>query len=66
MFGDAVIGDQRGSLRLAPWFKTDADRERTRQALLPLLDLPVEIVLPAHGDPVLEHGREALAEALAA
>jgi len=26
----------------------------------------VEIVLPAHGDPVLENGRGALAEALAA
>jgi glyoxylase-like metal-dependent hydrolase (beta-lactamase superfamily II) len=66
VFGDAVLGDQRGGLRLAPWFKTDEDRERTRQALLPLLDLPVEIVLPAHGDPVLENGRGALAEALAA
>jgi hypothetical protein len=33
---------------------------------VPLLDLPVELVLPAHGDPVLEHGREALARALEA
>jgi len=66
VFGDAVLGDQRGGLRLAPWFRTDEDRERTRRALLPLLDLPVEIVLPAHGNPVLENGREALAEALAA
>jgi glyoxylase-like metal-dependent hydrolase (beta-lactamase superfamily II) len=65
VFGDAVLGDQRGGLRLAPWFKTDEDRERTRQALLSLLDLPVEIVLPAHGDAVLENGRRALAEALA-
>jgi hypothetical protein len=65
VFGDAVIGDQRGGLRLAPWFKTDEDRERTRQALLPLLGLPVEIILPAHGNPVLGNGREALAEALA-
>ena len=35
-------------------------------ALLPLLDLPIEIVLPAHGKPVLEGGREALETALEA
>jgi hypothetical protein len=33
-------------------------------ALRPLLDLPVEIVLPAHGEPVLANGRAALASAL--
>jgi hypothetical protein len=33
--------------------------------LLPLLELPVEVVLPAHGEPVLANGREALALALA-
>jgi glyoxylase-like metal-dependent hydrolase (beta-lactamase superfamily II) len=53
-----------GGLRLTPWARDADGLERTRTALLPLLDLPVELVLPAHGEPVLEHGREALARAL--
>ena len=66
VFGDAVLGDQRGGLRVSPWFRTEAGRERTVGALRPLLDLPVELVLPAHGDPVLKRGRETLARALEA
>jgi glyoxylase-like metal-dependent hydrolase (beta-lactamase superfamily II) len=66
VFGDAILGDQQGGLRLTPWAKNAEGLERTRRALLALLDLPVEIVLPAHGDPVLANGREALARALAA
>jgi len=31
---------------------------------LPLLELPVEVVLPAHGNIVLANGREALRRAL--
>lgn len=64
VFGDAVLGDQHGGLRLCPWFRDDEGRERTRQALLPLLELPVDLVLPAHGEPVLAGGRDALARAL--
>ncbi len=64
VFGDAILGDQAGGLRLTPWAKDAEGLERTRKALLPLVDLPVELVLPAHGEPVLEHGREALARAL--
>jgi glyoxylase-like metal-dependent hydrolase (beta-lactamase superfamily II) len=66
VFGDAILGDQAGGLRLTPWARNAEGLERTRMALLPLLDLPVEVVLPAHGDPVLRHGREALARALEA
>jgi glyoxylase-like metal-dependent hydrolase (beta-lactamase superfamily II) len=66
VFGDAVLGDQNGSLRVSPWFRSDEDRDRTVAALRPLLDLPAELVLPSHGDPVLERGREALARALEA
>jgi glyoxylase-like metal-dependent hydrolase (beta-lactamase superfamily II) len=66
LFGDAVLGDQRGGLRVSPWFESDADRGRTVAALRPLLDLPVELVLPAHGNAVLEHARDALERALAA
>ena len=64
VFGDAILGDQAGGLRLTPWAKDAAGLERTRRALLPLLDLPVDLVLPAHGEPVLGDGREALARAL--
>jgi glyoxylase-like metal-dependent hydrolase (beta-lactamase superfamily II) len=66
VFGDAIIGDRGGGLRLSPWSRSDEAREVTRRALRVLLDLPVELVLPSHGEPVLEHGREALAKALAA
>jgi glyoxylase-like metal-dependent hydrolase (beta-lactamase superfamily II) len=64
VFGDAILGDQHGGLRLTPWSKDAEGLERTRQALLQLLDLPVEIVLPSHGNVVLENGRDALARAL--
>jgi glyoxylase-like metal-dependent hydrolase (beta-lactamase superfamily II) len=64
VFGDAVLGNQRGGLRLTPWSVDDEGRERTRKALRPLLDLPVELVLPAHGNPVLTDARSALEKAL--
>jgi len=37
-----------------------------REALKPLLDLPVEMVLTSHGQPVVAGGREAIARALTA
>jgi hypothetical protein len=64
VFGDAVLGDNAGGLRITPWARNAEGLERTRQALLPLLDLPVEVVLPAHGNAVLSNGRDALARAL--
>ncbi|MFL5952058.1 MAG: hypothetical protein ACJ74M_10690 [Gaiellaceae bacterium] len=64
VFGDAVLGDNAGGLRITPWARSAEGLEQTRQALLPLLELPVEVVLPAHGDAVLSNGREALARAL--
>jgi hypothetical protein len=64
VFGDAILGDQAGGLRLTPWARNAEGLERTRQALLPLLELPIEVVLTAHGDPVLANGRDALARAL--
>lgn len=66
VFGDAVLGDQAGGLRLTPWARDAEGLERTRRALLTLLDLPVEVVLTAHGDPVLADGHAALARALQA
>ena len=66
VFGDAVLGDNAGGLRITPWARNAEGLEKTRRALLPLLDLPIEVVLPAHGDAVLEGGRDALERALAA
>jgi glyoxylase-like metal-dependent hydrolase (beta-lactamase superfamily II) len=66
VFGDAILGDQNGGVRLTPWARNAEGLERTRQALLPLLDLPVEVVLPAHGNIVLADGHEALRRALEA
>jgi glyoxylase-like metal-dependent hydrolase (beta-lactamase superfamily II) len=66
VFGDAILGDQAGGLRLTPWARNAEGLERTRKALLKLLDLPAEIALPAHGDPVLANAHEALARALTA
>jgi len=65
VFGDAVLGDNAGGLRITPWARNAEGLEKTRQALLPLLELPIDVVLPAHGDAVLENGRDALARALA-
>jgi glyoxylase-like metal-dependent hydrolase (beta-lactamase superfamily II) len=64
VFGDAVLGDNAGGLRITPWARNAEGLEKTRQALLPLLELPVEVVLPAHGDAVLENAHTALARAL--
>jgi glyoxylase-like metal-dependent hydrolase (beta-lactamase superfamily II) len=69
--GDRLLGDGAGGLRLCPeswlrYLRSGMTLARLRDALRPLLDLPVELVLVSHGDPVLENGRAALAEALLA
>jgi hypothetical protein len=73
VIAEALLGAGGGALRLCPasWLGGPGrGDERLRSEVGPavarLLDLPVERVLPAHGEPVLEHGREAIAAALAA
>ena len=46
------------------WLPQSATIEQLREKLEPLLDLPVEMVLVSHGEPVLADGRDALAKAL--
>jgi glyoxylase-like metal-dependent hydrolase (beta-lactamase superfamily II) len=64
VFGDAVLGDNAGGLRITPWARNAEGLEKTRQALLPMLELPIEVVLTAHGNAVFENGRDALTRAL--
>jgi hypothetical protein len=68
--GDRLLGDEeRGGVRLCPdsWLRylpSGMKQKELREALRPLLELPVELVLVSHGEPVLEGGRDAIAKAL--
>ncbi|HET6173819.1 MAG TPA: hypothetical protein VFD90_14495 [Gaiellales bacterium] len=69
--GDVLLGagakpnPTTEKLRLCPerWLGV-ATHDDLREALAPLLDLPVESVLVSHGEPVLTGGKRALAAAL--
>jgi hypothetical protein len=67
--GDRILGDGSGGLRLCPesWLRyldSGMTLDGLRAALRPLLELPIELVLVSHCEPVLEDGRGALARAL--
>ena len=64
--GDVLQGSQGGEIRLLPdtWLG-GADRAAFFAGLRGMLDLPIERILPAHGEPVLSDGREALSRAIA-
>jgi hypothetical protein len=67
--GDRLLGDGRGGVRLCPesWLRylpSGMKLPELRDALRPLLERPVEMVLVSHGEPVLAEGRAALARAL--
>jgi hypothetical protein len=67
--GDRLLGDDAGGLRLCPesWLRylpSSMRHPELCEALRPLLDLPVEMVVVSHGEPVLSGGREAIARAL--
>ena len=66
--GDRLVGGA-GELRLCPesWLSYLPGKPSLRdlvEALRPLLELPVEMVLTSHGEPVLAGGREAIERAL--
>lgn len=66
--GDLLIGSGGGVELPLAWFPV-AEQDWVRTELKAdlrarLLDLPVELVLVSHGEPVLENGREALERAL--
>jgi len=58
-----TLADFGGGLEIVPgWLPAGVTREAMVERLRPLLELPVELVLPAHGEPA---GRDALERALA-
>jgi hypothetical protein len=68
--GDRILGGRDGGLRLSPdsWLRylpSGMTGAELREALRPLLRLPIELVLVSHGEPVLSGGRDALERALA-
>jgi hypothetical protein len=68
--GDRLLGENAGGVRLCPdsWLRylpSGMRRDELRAALGSLLDLPAELVLVSHGEPVLRGGRGAIARALA-
>jgi glyoxylase-like metal-dependent hydrolase (beta-lactamase superfamily II) len=62
--GDVLLGERGLSIPPDDWLEDAATPEQVREGLRPLLDLPVELVLPTHGEPVLADARAQLAAAL--
>lgn len=65
--GDSLIGAGDGGLRVCPesWLEdVSIDRRGLAALLAALIALPVERVLVSHGDPVVQEGRRALAQAV--
>lgn len=67
--GDRILGGRDGGLRVCPdsWLRylpSGITGGELREALRPLLQLPIELVLVSHGDPVLTDARVALERAL--
>ena len=60
--GDTLIADDAGGVRMCPesWLgysKPRVGHAELREALAPVLDLPVERVLVSHGEPVVAGGQ---------
>jgi glyoxylase-like metal-dependent hydrolase (beta-lactamase superfamily II) len=67
VFGDRLLGDGAGGVRLPPesWLEdVRIDRAGLARQMRPLLELGVERLLVSHGEPVLHDGRAALARAI--
>jgi hypothetical protein len=66
--GDLLVGTGGGVELPIEWFPT-SEQDWAREKLRPMLrerlaQLPIELVLTSHGEPVLENGSAALAQAL--
>jgi hypothetical protein len=65
VIGDVFLAGERG-FRVQPdsWLAEGLTPEGLREQLRPLVDLPVGLLLPTHGDPVTESAAETLRRAL--
>jgi glyoxylase-like metal-dependent hydrolase (beta-lactamase superfamily II) len=65
--GDVLLGGVRKPYRVCPpsWLPDGVTRTDIARALAPLLDLPVELLVPLHGPPVTADAGAVLAAALA-
>ena len=63
--GDVFLAGERG-FRVQPdsWLAEGLTHDDLRERLRPLVELPVEILLPTHGHPILENAHETLESAL--
>lgn len=62
--GDVLLGRDGLSIQPDAWLDEGQTHEGLRETIRPLLDLPVELILPTHGDPVTEDAHERLRAAL--
>lgn len=64
--GDVLLGGKRKPLRVCPpsWLPGGVAREDVARALRAVLELPVEAVVPTHGEPVMTGARDVLARAI--
>jgi hypothetical protein len=67
--GDRLLGAPDGGLRLCPeswlyYIRPTLDLPGLSARLRPLLELPIELVVVSHGEPVLVGGRQAIERAL--
>ena len=65
VIGDAVLAGERG-FRVQPdsWLTEGQTPEGLREELAALLELPVELLLPTHGDPIVDDAAAVLRRAL--
>jgi glyoxylase-like metal-dependent hydrolase (beta-lactamase superfamily II) len=65
--GDVFLGGPRGfHVQPDSWLADGLTHDSLREHLRPLLELPVEMLLPTHGDPIQEDARGTLERALSA
>lgn len=62
--GDVLLGRPGGLVIQRSWLPDGISWERLVKGIRPVLDLPVELVLPTHGDPVAGDAHGALRAAL--
>jgi glyoxylase-like metal-dependent hydrolase (beta-lactamase superfamily II) len=68
MVGESLLGWANGRVRTPPdtWLPEGMTREDFKARLHPLLELPIEFLLLAHGPPIVDRARGRLSRTLAA